>query len=71
MDHISFNPEEEEAVGYIGSNGAGKSTTVKILSGTLIPDSGEAKVLGKIPWLNRLEVVRHIGVVFGQRIQLW
>lgn len=71
LDHISFNIEEGETVGYIGPNGAGKSTTVKILSGILVPDSGEIKVLGKVPWMHRLEIVRQIGVVFGQRTQLW
>lgn len=71
LDQISFDIEEGEIVGYIGPNGAGKSTTVKILSGILVPDSGEVKVLGKIPWMHRLEVVRQIGVVFGQRTQLW
>lgn len=71
LDHISFNIEEGEAVGYIGPNGAGKSTTVKILSGILMPNCGEVKVLGKIPWMHRIEIVRQIGVVFGQRTQLW
>lgn len=71
LDHISFTIEEGETVGYIGPNGAGKSTTVKILSGILVPDSGEVKVLGKVPWRHRLEIVRQIGVVFGQRTQLW
>ena len=71
LDQISFNINEGELIGYIGPNGAGKSTTVKILSGILVPDEGEVKVLGKTPWLNRIEVVRQIGVVFGQRTQLW
>lgn len=71
LDHISFQISEGELVGYIGPNGAGKSTTVKILSGILVPNGGEVKVLGKTPWTNRLETVRHIGVVFGQRTQLW
>jgi ABC-2 type transport system ATP-binding protein len=71
LDHISFNIEEGETIGYIGSNGAGKSTTIKILSGILVPDSGEVHVLGKTPWKHRLEIVRQIGVVFGQRTQLW
>lgn len=71
LDHISFDIEEGEIVGYIGPNGAGKSTTVKILSGILVPDKGEVNVLGKTPWKNRIEIVRQIGVVFGQRTQLW
>jgi len=71
LDRISFSLEEGELVGYIGPNGAGKSTTVKILSGILVPDSGEVKVLGKTPWQNRVETVRKLGVVFGQRTQLW
>ena len=68
---ISFSIEKGELVGYIGPNGAGKSTTVKILSGILTPDSGSAQVGGRTPWLERKDYVRHIGVVFGQRSQLW
>lgn len=71
LDHVSFNVQEGELVGYIGPNGAGKSTTVKILSGILVPNSGEVKVMGKTPWENRIETVRQLGVVFGQRTQLW
>ncbi|MFS8562896.1 MAG: ATP-binding cassette domain-containing protein [Rhabdochlamydiaceae bacterium] len=71
LDQISFDIREGELVGYIGPNGAGKSTTVKILSGILVPGSGEVKVFGKIPHLHRIEIVRQIGVVFGQRTQLW
>jgi ABC-2 type transport system ATP-binding protein len=58
-------------VGYIGPNGAGKSTTVKLLSGILVADSGRVEVGGRTPWQERREHVRHIGVVFGQRTQLW
>ena len=58
-------------MGYIGPNGAGKSTTVKILSGILTPESGDAAVGGRVPWKDRKEYVKHIGVVFGQRSQLW
>ena len=58
-------------MGYIGPNGAGKSTTVKTLSGILVPDSGTVRVGGRVPWENRKEHVSHIGVVFGQRTQLW
>ena len=68
---ISFNIEEGSIVGYIGQNGAGKSTTIKILSGILIPDSGECTIDGLTPWKDRKEYVAKIGVVFGQRSQLW
>ena len=68
---VSFSVEQGELVGYIGPNGAGKSTTVKILSGILTPDGGNVTVGGRIPWKERKEHVRHIGVVFGQRSQLW
>ena len=68
---VSFEIEKGELVGYIGPNGAGKSTTVKILSGILTPDGGEALVGERIPWKSRKEYVKQIGVVFGQRMQLW
>lgn len=71
LDRISFDINEGELVGYIGPNGAGKSTTVKILSGILVPNSGRVKVLDRIPWEHRIETVRQLGVVFGQRTQLW
>lgn len=71
LDRISFDINEGELVGYIGPNGAGKSTTVKILSGILVPNSGSVKVLGRTPWEHRIETVRQLGVVFGQRTQLW
>ena len=67
LDGISFDISKGELLGYIGPNGAGKSTTVKILSGILHPDSGDVEVLGKCPWKNRIDHVRNIGVVFGQR----
>ncbi len=68
---ISFSISEGEMVGYIGPNGAGKSTTIKILSGILMPDSGTCVVNGQVPWKDRKEYVKQIGVVFGQRSQLW
>ncbi|MBR3019427.1 MAG: ATP-binding cassette domain-containing protein [Clostridia bacterium] len=71
LQDVSFSVEQGELVGYIGPNGAGKSTTVKILSGILTPDGGSVTVGGRVPWKERREHVRHIGVVFGQRSQLW
>ena len=71
LQDVSFTVEQGELVGYIGPNGAGKSTTVKILSGILTPESGRVTVGGRVPWKERQEHVRHIGVVFGQRSQLW
>ena len=58
-------------MGYIGPSGAGKSSTVKIMSGILVPDSGQCRINGMIPWKQRREYVKDIGVVFGQRSQLW
>lgn len=71
LDDISFRIEDGEAIGYIGPNGAGKSSTIKILSGILTPDSGTCLVDGRIPWKDRKNHVVKIGVVFGQRSQLW
>ena len=71
VDDISFSIEKGEIVGYIGPNGAGKSTTIKILSGILTPDSGSVKVSLMTPWKDRVKYVKKIGVVFGQRSQLW
>ena len=71
LDHISFQIGDGEMVGYIGKNGAGKSSTIKVLSGILTPDDGTCVVNGKIPWKDRISYVRDIGVVFGQRSQLW
>ena len=68
---ISFSIEKGEIVGYIGPNGAGKSTTIKILSGILTPDKGRCMIDGMVPWLDRKKYVKKIGVVFGQRSQLW
>ena len=71
LKSVSFTISDGEMVGYIGPNGAGKSSTIKILSGILTPDSGTVLVDGRTPWKNRIEHVRRIGVVFGQRSQLW
>lgn len=68
---VSFTVGDGEIVGYIGPNGAGKSTTVKIMCGILTPDSGRCLVNGRIPWRERTAHTREIGVVFGQRSQLW
>lgn len=71
LSDVSFTIQDGEMVGYIGPNGAGKSSTIKILSGILSPDSGRCMIDGHIPWKDRIEHVKHIGVVFGQRSQLW
>ena len=68
---MSFEIEKGKLVGYIWPNGAGKSTTVKILSRILVPDSGTVSVGGRMLWIERKAYVAHIGVVFGQRTQLW
>lgn len=71
LNDVSFTIQDGEMVGYIGPNGAGKSSTIKILSGILTPDSGTCVINGRIPWKDRIAHVREIGVVFGQRSQLW
>jgi ABC-2 type transport system ATP-binding protein len=71
LKDITFTIEPGEIVGYIGPNGAGKSTTIKIMSGILVPDGGKCSIMGFTPWKNRVEYVKNIGVVFGQRSQLW
>jgi ABC-2 type transport system ATP-binding protein len=68
---LSFTIEPGEMVGYIGPNGAGKSTTIKMLTGILVPTSGDIRVAGYTPYLQRTELARRIGVVFGQRTSLW
>ena len=71
LDDLSFTIRDGEMVGYIGPNGAGKSSTIKVLSGILTPDSGQCLVNGRTPWKDRVAHVKEIGVVFGQRTQLW
>lgn len=71
VDQISFQVDAGEIVGYIGVNGAGKSTTIKMLTGVLMPTSGTVNVLGRDPHKQRVDNARDIGVVFGQRTQLW
>lgn len=68
---VSFSIDAGELVGYIGPNGAGKSTTIKVMSGILVPDGGSCEIGGRVPWKDRVAHVRDIGVVFGQRSQLW
>ncbi|MFC9648782.1 MULTISPECIES: ATP-binding cassette domain-containing protein [unclassified Streptomyces] len=71
VDGISFRIEPGEIVGYLGPNGAGKSTSIKMLTGILVPTSGTVRVAGATPWRDRARNARQIGVVFGQRSQLW
>jgi ABC-2 type transport system ATP-binding protein len=71
VDGVTFHVEPGELLGYVGPNGAGKSTTVKILTGILVPNGGRVSVAGLDPSRQRIELARRIGVVFGQRVQLW
>ncbi len=71
VSDVSFEVPAGEIVGYIGPNGAGKSTTIKMLTGILVPTSGTATVAGVVPWEKRRQLASQIGVVFGQRTQLW
>ncbi|ADD40241.1 ABC transporter ATP-binding protein [Stackebrandtia nassauensis] len=71
VDGIDFAIEPGELVGYLGPNGAGKSTTIKMLTGILTPTSGDIEVAGVVPYKHRQRNARNIGVVFGQRTQLW
>jgi ABC-2 type transport system ATP-binding protein len=71
VDHLDVTVRAGESVGYIGANGAGKSTTIKMLVGILVPTAGEVRTCGLDPLRERRELARHVGVVFGQRSQLW
>ncbi|MEV0633122.1 ATP-binding cassette domain-containing protein [Nonomuraea wenchangensis] len=71
VQDVSFAIDEGEVIGYLGPNGAGKSTTIKMLTGILTPTSGTVQVGGLVPWRDRSANARNVGVVFGQRSQLW
>src|SRR5579864_3515936 len=71
VDGVTFSIGAGEMIGYIGPNGAGKSTTIKMLTGVLVPTSGRVRVIGLDPSRRRIELARRMGVVFGQRRQLW
>jgi ABC-2 type transport system ATP-binding protein len=71
VDHVSFAVDDREMVGYVGPNGAGKSTTIKMLTGVLVPTAGNVQVAGVVPYRQRVDLARRIGVVFGQRSLLW
>ena len=71
VDNISMGIEQGEIIGYLGPNGAGKSTTIKMMTGVLEPTSGEILINGNVPYANRTKNAQEIGVVFGQRSQLW
>jgi ABC-2 type transport system ATP-binding protein len=71
LDHVSFTVMKGEFIAYAGPNGAGKSTTMKLLSGMLLPNSGDISVLGLSPYKNRLQLMNRLGVLFGNRTELW
>jgi len=71
VDGVSFVIQKGEMVGYVGPNGAGKSTTIKMLTGILVPTEGTVIVDGLIPTKQRMHLAQRIGVVFGQKSQLW
>ncbi len=71
VNNVSFTINDGEIVGYIGSNGAGKSTTIKMMCGILNPTSGEVRIDGEMPYKKRMKIAEKIGVVFGQKTQLW
>lgn len=68
---ISFSVDEGESVAFLGANGAGKSTTIKMLTGIMKPSGGAVRIMGRDPFANRMENAKQIGVVFGQKTQLW
>ena len=71
VDNVTMDIMPGEMVGYLGPNGAGKSTTIKMMTGVLEPSAGEILVNGRVPYKNRTKNAENIGVVFGQRSQLW
>jgi len=71
VSNVNFDIHKGEVVGFIGPNGAGKSTVIKMMTGILVPTSGTVKALGFVPFEEREKYVKHIGVVFGQKTQLW
>jgi ABC-2 type transport system ATP-binding protein len=71
LKNVALHVKRGEFVGVIGPNGAGKSTLVKVLTGVLTPDTGKAEVIGYVPYEQRQQYSQHMGVVFGQRTQLW
>lgn len=71
VNNVSFDIEKGEIVGYLGPNGAGKSSTIKMMTGIMEPTGGEIFINGEIPYKKRTQVAENIGVVFGQRTQLW
>ena len=71
VDDVSLTVNKGEIIGYLGPNGAGKSTTIKIMTGVLEPTAGEIYVDGRVPYKDRTANSENIGVVFGQRSQLW
>ncbi len=71
VDNVSFTIRKGEAIGYLGPNGAGKSTMIKMLTGILVPTSGEVRIGNYVPYRDRVKLAKRIGVVFGQRSQLW
>ena len=71
VNDISFNIKKGESVGYIGKNGSGKTTTLRILSGIIHPSEGNVVVDGKVPYLERVNHVKNIGIMFGNKPQLW
>lgn len=71
VDNISFKIDSGEIIGCLGPNGAGKSTTIKMMTGVLQPSSGNIRICGNVPYKHRVEIAQNIGVVFGQRSQLW